>query len=30
VILTTFGVGRQSVGWFCSATSPALYPPGGP
>ncbi|WP_162642354.1 hypothetical protein [Streptosporangium sp. 'caverna'] len=30
VILTTFGVGRQSVGWFCSATSPTFYPPRGP
>ncbi|WP_326820130.1 hypothetical protein [Streptosporangium sp. NBC_01756] len=30
VILTTFGVGRQSVGWFCSATGPAPYPMEGP
>ncbi|MFD1539349.1 hypothetical protein [Nonomuraea guangzhouensis] len=30
VILTTFGVGRQSVGWFCSATGPAPYPVEGP
>ncbi|MFF5108712.1 hypothetical protein [Streptosporangium sp. NPDC000509] len=30
VILTTFGAGRQSVGWFCSATNPALYPSEGP
>ncbi len=30
VILMTFGAGRQSVGWFCSATGSALYPPEGP
>ncbi|MEU8205105.1 hypothetical protein [Streptosporangium sp. NPDC049046] len=30
VILTTFGAGRQSVGWFCSATNPALYSSEGP
>ncbi|SNT62461.1 hypothetical protein SAMN05216276_109117 [Streptosporangium subroseum] len=30
VILTTFGVGRQSVGWFCSATTSTFYPPEGP
>ncbi|MER6177804.1 hypothetical protein [Streptosporangium sp. NPDC001681] len=30
VILTTFGVGRQGVGWFCSATGSTFYPPGGP
>jgi hypothetical protein len=30
VILTTFGAGRQSVGWFCSATNAAPYPSGGP
>ncbi|WP_440089367.1 hypothetical protein [Streptosporangium sp. LJ11] len=26
----TFGAGRQSVGWFCSATDSAPYPAGGP
>ncbi|MEU7836825.1 MULTISPECIES: hypothetical protein [unclassified Nonomuraea] len=30
VILTAFGVGRQSVGWFCSATSSAPFPMEGP
>ncbi|MEV4575374.1 hypothetical protein AB0K16_19175 [Nonomuraea jabiensis] len=30
VILTTFGVGRQSVGWFCSTAAPAFYPREGP
>ncbi|MGP3964394.1 hypothetical protein ACTWPT_51385 [Nonomuraea sp. 3N208] len=25
VILTTFGAGRQSVGWFCSSAAPAPY-----
>ncbi|MEV0195905.1 hypothetical protein [Nonomuraea sp. NPDC050691] len=30
VILTVFGVGRQSVGWFCSATGPAPQPGVGP
>ncbi|WP_433514894.1 hypothetical protein ACQP2T_04305 [Nonomuraea sp. CA-143628] len=30
VILTAFGVGRQSVGWFCSTTSSAPFPMEGP
>ncbi|MEU7748388.1 hypothetical protein [Nonomuraea sp. NPDC049158] len=30
VILTAFGVGRQSVGWFCSATGSAPLPLEGP
>lgn len=30
VILTTFGVGRQSVGWFCSSAAPAFHPREGP
>ncbi|MFI7225881.1 hypothetical protein ACIBO5_21915 [Nonomuraea angiospora] len=30
VILTAFGVGRQSVGWFCFSPAPAPYPPEGP
>ncbi len=30
VILTTFGVGRQSVGWFCSATGFDPYSVEGP
>lgn len=30
VILTTFGVGRQSLGWFCSVTGSASYPTDGP
>ncbi|MEW1840222.1 hypothetical protein AB0392_19945 [Nonomuraea angiospora] len=30
VILTTFGVGRQSVGWFCSSAAPAPYSREGP
>ncbi|MET7333339.1 hypothetical protein [Nonomuraea sp. NPDC005650] len=30
VILTTFGVGRQSVGWFCSSAAPAPYSMEGP
>ncbi|WP_431933734.1 hypothetical protein [Nonomuraea jabiensis] len=30
VILTTFGVGRQSVGWFCSTAAPDFYPAEGP
>jgi hypothetical protein len=30
VILTTFGVGRQSVGWFCSSAAPAPYSVEGP
>ncbi|GGO79262.1 hypothetical protein [Nonomuraea cavernae] len=30
VILTTFGVGRQSVGWFCSVTDTAPYQVEGP
>jgi hypothetical protein len=30
VILATFRVGRQSVGWFCSTTGSAPYPTEGP
>ncbi|MEV1248955.1 hypothetical protein [Nonomuraea sp. NPDC049750] len=30
VILTAFGAGRQSVGWFCAATSSAPFPMEGP
>jgi hypothetical protein len=30
VILTTYGIGRQSLGWFCSATNSAPYPLEGP
>ncbi|MFI6602752.1 hypothetical protein ACIBHX_41420 [Nonomuraea sp. NPDC050536] len=30
VILTTFGLGRQSVGWFCSATNSDPYSVEGP
>lgn len=30
VILTAFGVGRQSVGWFCSSAAPAPYSMEGP
>jgi hypothetical protein len=30
VILTAFGIGRQSVGWFCSVPGSAPYPPEGP
>ncbi|MGJ6966413.1 hypothetical protein ACSDR0_31335 [Streptosporangium sp. G11] len=30
VTLTAFGVGRQSVGWFCSATASTPYPLEGP
>ena len=30
VILTASGLGRQSVGWFCSVKSPAFFPWEGP
>ncbi|MFI7133926.1 hypothetical protein ACIBQ1_50185 [Nonomuraea sp. NPDC050153] len=30
VILTTSGIGRQSVGWFCSVTDSAPFPAEGP
>ncbi|SDK74970.1 hypothetical protein [Nonomuraea jiangxiensis] len=30
VLLTAFGIGRQSVGWFCSSPASAPYPPDGP